>query len=121
MNSVRSSILVFAVVAVGLVANAVQAAGTYNHDMSAYEKIANEALKAANAGDAAGANKAMEKLESKWDAGTKDMKTADAALWAQVDDQMDAGIKATEAKDAKKAATEIKALIDKLGKISKAK
>ena len=121
MNSVRSGVLVFAVAALGFLASTVHAAGTYNHDMSSYEKIASEALKAANAGDVAGAHKAMEKLEDKWDSGTKDLKAADAALWSQVDDQMDAGIKATEAKDAKKAATEIKALLDKLAKISKSK
>jgi hypothetical protein len=89
--------------------------------MSEYEKLANAALKLATANDVSGAHKALMKLEDKWDSGTKDLKTADAALWAQVDDQMDAGIKATEAKDPKKAATEIKALLDKLEKISKAK
>lgn len=120
MNTLRFSQLVGAVFAVCLAASAVHAAG-YNHDMSAYEKLANEALKAANANDVAGAHKALEKLEDKWDSGTKDLRAADAALWTQVDDQMDAGIKATEAKDAKKAATEIKALLDKLNKISKAK
>jgi hypothetical protein len=120
MNSLRFSRLVGMLFAVCLATSAVHAAG-YSHDMSAYEKLANEALKLANAGDVAGAHKAMEKLEDKWDSGTKDLKAADAALWSQVDDQMDAGIKATEAKDAKKSATEIKALLDKLAKISKAK
>ncbi|HKP62191.1 MAG TPA: hypothetical protein VJV78_35910, partial [Polyangiales bacterium] len=64
---------------------------------------------------------AMLKLEDKWDSGTKDLKAADAALWAQVDDQMDAGIKATEGKDARKASVEITALLDKLAKIAKTK
>jgi high-affinity Fe2+/Pb2+ permease len=121
MNSLRSHSILFAVLAFSLITSAVHAAPTYNHDMSAYEKIAGDALKLANANDIAGAHKALEKLEDKWDSGTKDLKTADAALWAQIDDQMDAGIKATEGKDSKKAAAEIKALLEKLGKISKAK
>jgi hypothetical protein len=123
MTSVRISSLVFSIFTVCcLVIHAAHAAPpSYNHDMSAYEKIATEALKLADANNVAGAHKAMIKLEDKWDSGTKDLKTADAALWAQIDDQMDAGIKATEAKDAKKASVEIKALLEKLGKISKTK
>src|SRR5262245_21902854 len=104
MNTARLSWLASPVLAVCLASSAALAAPTtYNHDMSAYEKIANEALKLADAKDIAGAHKAMLKLEDKWDSGTKDLKAADAALWGQIDDQMDAGIKATEAKDAKKA------------------
>jgi hypothetical protein len=122
MNSLRSSVLVLTVLVVGLVTSAVRAAPTsYSHDMSPYEKLAGEALKLAEASDNPGAHKTMVKLEDKWDSGTKDLKSADAALWAQIDDQMDAGIKATQGKDSKRAAAEIKALLDKLGKISKAK
>lgn len=122
MKFIQISKLVFILFAICLAASEVQAGPpTYNHDMSAYQKLANDALKLANAKDIAGAHKAMLKLEDKWDSGTKDLKSADAALWSQVDDQMDAGIKATEAKDAAKASTEIKALLDKLGKISKSK
>jgi hypothetical protein len=122
MISLRFSTLVFAVFAVCLAGSVVHAAPpAYNHDMSAYEKLASEALKLADAKDIAGAHKTMLTLEDKWDSGTKDLKAADAKLWSQVDDQMDAGIKATEGKDTKKASVAIKALLDKLGKISKTK
>jgi hypothetical protein len=122
MKFLQLSKLGLALFAVCLATSSAHAApATYSHDMSAYQKLATDALKLADANDVAGAHKAMMKLEDKWDSGTKDLKKADAALWSQIDDQMDAGIKATEAKDTKKASTEIKALLEKLDKIAKAK
>src|SRR6185436_18454630 len=122
MNVRQVCKLLFALLTACLVSlSSASHAGAYNHDMSAYQKIAGEALKRAQANDLAGAHKAMVDLEDKWDSGTKDLKAADAALWDKVDQRMDAGIKSTEGKDSKKAAADIKALLEELGHVASAK
>jgi hypothetical protein len=97
-------------------------APAYKTDMSAYKKLATEALKLVKDGKLADAHKKMKpELEKAWDKGTTDMKKADAKLWTQIDKQMDAGIDACDAAKggtAEKATAEIQKFIDMLDKVS---
>lgn len=82
-----------------------QAAGaTYNHDMSAYKKLAEDALKLAKDNNLPAAYAKTKDLEKVWDKGTEDFKKADLSLWTKIDDEMDVAIDATNpAKGATKA------------------
>ena len=104
-----------AVAAIGFVA----AGPTYNHDMSPYAALAKDALKLVADGKMADAGKKADELEDKWDAGTEDLKEADAALWNLIDKQMDAAIEACKGSDAKKATTELNSFLDKLNRVPK--
>ena len=95
-------------------------AGEYKHDMSAYKKLAKEAMVLAKADKLAEAHPKTRELEKVYDDGTDDLKKADAKLWHEIDDQMDAAIDATNpAKDAttKKSVAELQKFIDLLGKV----
>ena len=122
MNFVRACKSMFALLTVCLLSlSSSSQAATYNHDMSAYEKIASHALDRAEANDLGGAHKELVELEEKWDSGTKDLKAANAALWNQVDQRLDSALKSSDGKDSKKAAADIKGLLDQLGHVAKAK
>ncbi len=92
----------------------------YNHDMSAYKTLAEEALKLAKANKLAEAYPKTKELEKAFDKGTEDLRKADPKLWTEIDTQMDAAIDAANpAKDgaAEKAAAELQKFIGMLGKV----
>jgi hypothetical protein len=94
--------------------------GDYNHDMSAYKKLAEEAMKLAKEDKLAEAFPKTKELEKVFDKGTEDMKKADPKLWTEIDTQMDAAIDATNpSKEGtpKKATAELQKFIDLLGKV----
>lgn len=96
------------------------ATAAYNHDMSAYKKIAEEALKLAKEGKLAEAYPKTKELEKAYDNGTEDMKKADAKLWTEIDTQMDAAIDAANPSKGgtpEKATTELQKFIDMLAKV----
>lgn len=93
---------------------------TYNHDMSAYKKIADDALALAKEGKLAEAYPKTKDLEKAFDGGTEDMKKADAKLWTEIDTQMDAAIDASNPSKGgtpEKAVAELQQFIDLLGKV----
>jgi len=96
------------------------AAATYNHDMTAYKKIAEDALKLAKEGKLAEAYPKTKELEKSFDGGTEDMKKADARLWTEIDTQMDAAIDANNPNKGgtqEKATAELQKFIDMLAKV----
>ncbi len=95
-------------------------AGEYNHDMSAYKKLAEEAMKLAKDDKLPEAYPKTKELEKVFDDGTKDLHEADVKLWKSIDDQMDVAINATNpAKDgtSKKSVAELQKYIEYLGKV----
>ena len=95
-------------------------AAAYNHDISSYKKIAEDALKLAKENKLAEAYPKTKELEKTWDGGTEDMKKADAKLWTEIDTQLDVAIDATNpAKKAtkEKATAELQKWLDLLAKV----
>ncbi len=95
-------------------------AAAYNHDMSAYTKIAEDALKLAKENKLAEAYPKTKELEKAWDGGTEDMKKSDAKRWTEIDTQLDVAIDASNpAKGGtqEKAAAELQKYIDMLAKV----
>jgi len=102
------------------VATPAPAAGTYNHDMSAYKKLAQDALEKAKEDKLAEAHPITMQLEKVWDKGTDDMMKADTKLHTEIDDQMDAAIKATNPSEGgtkEKSVEELQKFIDMLDKV----
>jgi hypothetical protein len=96
------------------------ASATYNHDMSAYKKLAEEAMKLAKDGKLAEAFPKSKELEKTFDGGTEDLKKAEAKLWKEIDTQMDVAIDATNPNKGgthEKATAELQKFIDMLGKV----
>jgi hypothetical protein len=96
------------------------ATAVYNHDMSAYKKIAEDALKLAKEGNLAEAFPKTKELEKTFDGGTEDMKKADARLWTEIDTQMDAAIDASNPNKGgtpEKATAELQKFIEMLAKV----
>jgi hypothetical protein len=96
------------------------AAPAYNHDMSAYKKLAEDALKLAQANNLAAAYPKTKELEKVWDKGTEDLKKAELKLWTEIDDQMDVAIDATNpAKGGtkEKSTKELQKWLDMLAKV----
>jgi hypothetical protein len=92
----------------------------YNHDTSAYKKIAEDAMKLAKDGKLAEAYPKTKELEKAFDGGTEDLKKADAKLWTEIDTQMDAAIDASNPNKGgtpEKAAAELQKFIDMLAKV----
>jgi hypothetical protein len=100
--------------------NSTTTSATYNHDMSAYKKLAEDAMKLANDGKLAEAFPKTKELEKAFDSGTEDLKKADAKLWTGIDTQMDVAIDATNPNKGgtkEKATAELQKFIDMLGKV----
>jgi hypothetical protein len=92
---------------------------SYTYDMTPYETMARESLRLVAAGDMTGALKKAHELEARWDADTTDLRTADPALWNQIDEQMDAAIAALMTTDAKKATDELNRYLEKVARVPK--
>ena len=86
-------------------------------DMSAYKKLAEEALAQAKAGKLKEAHAITKKLEKAYDKGTKGLKKADAKSWTEIDCQMDLAIEACAGTDATAATTELNKFIEDLAKV----
>ena len=88
--------------------------------MSAYKKIAEEALALAKEGKLAEAYPKTKELEKAYDGGTEDFKKANAKLWTEIDTQMDAAIDASNPSKGgtqEKATAELQKFIDMLAKV----
>ena len=99
---------------------ATASAAKYKHDMSAYKKLAEDAIQKVKDGKMGAAHSTTKKLEKTWDKGTKDLKKADHGLWKKIDSQMDVAIDATnpgKGATADKATAELQKFIDLLGEV----
>lgn len=122
MRTISTAILATALLAGAPVSTAwagdsAAAEAAYNHDMSAYKAIAQAALQAAKDGKFDIVEKKAGELETAWDNGTKDLKSANKSLWKEIDRQMDMTIKVCEGKNGSRQITEITAFIEKLNKV----
>ena len=84
-------------------------------DMSAYKKLAEDALAQVKAGKQTDAHATTKTLEKAYDKGTKALKKADKTLWTKIDKQMDVAIDACGGTDAAAAERELNKFIEFLG------
>jgi hypothetical protein len=98
-------------------ANTPSTAAAYNHDMSAYKKLAMDAMSLVKDGKMADALAKTKELESTWDKGTADFKKADKKAWKPIDKQMDAAIAATSSGSASDATAALQKFLDMLAKV----
>ncbi len=95
-------------------------AAAYNHDMSKYKGLAEDAMKLAKDDDLAKAFPKTKELEKAYDDGTEDFKKAEPKLWTEIDTQMDAAIDATNPSKGgtkEKSTAELQKFIDMLDKV----
>jgi hypothetical protein len=92
----------------------------YNHDMSAYKKLAMDAMSLVQAGKLPDAHAKTKELESTWDQGTHDFKKADKKNWKVIDKQMDVAIAATGTDSVPDATAALQKFLDLLANVPSA-
>ena len=90
---------------------------TYNHDMSAYQKLGESTLALVHDGKMSAANDQILVLEQTWDKGTSDFKWASFEVYKPIDIQLDAAMDACDAKNSTRAIGEIEKFLGMLAKV----